>query len=225
MGTYGRDNMASVLLLAVFCLSSCTGMHTGFSGVSNGEFTTVEGSEDTKVPVRITTLTQSQPTSLPDWTISSGAVYRLDEEKEAVGRKAWGYGSSLGRGGGHILAIMTLYGTKISTNLNGMDVGAMYTVSWYERGNGRADRPDLRGRSLEVRIGSCSGDTLMASHVVPDDWEQRAAVFKAPSSATTLCFIIPMDLNSKSFATWPSGESPWPNGVVFLDGIKATYLH
>jgi len=106
--------------------------------------------------------------------------------------------------GDYFIALYNTWGGSISTSLTGMEVGAEYTVTWFERTRpGTGTRWQARG--LTVLTDGCSGKGIMASHEVPDDWEQKSTVFKATSDATDLCF------------TTPGGDE---DGAVFLDGIE-----
>jgi len=185
-----------------------------FSGVVNGDFSSFNGSDpdvgvDGKWPdvqVRDRNSSSHFPNNsfdIPGWT-AEHAVYRVKSESSTSGD----YVVCLRPPRDNYLAIgLEPPRGNIRTTLAGLEIGAMYNVTWHER-----DRPPHRGTfgNLTVKIGGCSGKVISASHRTKKTWEQKSAVFKATSKTTELCFTTP-PVDSKG-------------GSILLGDIEANVL-
>lgn len=133
-------------------------------------------------------------THLTGWAIA-GKVMRV---KSGVTAQE----STMAISGSWFISMEGTEGGSISTTFTGMQIGAEYTVTWYER-----SRTNLQPRHLVVKTGDCSsGVDVSALHTIPAAWEQNSASFVASAASEDLCFTT-------------SGGSA--DGSVFLDGITA----
>jgi len=185
-----------------------------FSGVVNGDFSTFEGPDSdvgadgkwSDVQVRDRNSSSHFPNNsfdIPGWT-AEHAVYRVKSEGSVSGD----YAVCLRPPQDNYLAIgLEPPRGRVWTTLTGLEIGAMYGVTWHER-----DRPPHRGTfgDLTVKIGGCSGKVISASHKTKKTWEQKSAVFEAKSNTAELCFTTP-PVDSQG-------------GSILLGGIEASVL-